>query len=57
MAQPQFAKGDRVKIKGSDRRGTVEYCSTEATTNMPYCQVKFDDGETARIAEKDLQRA
>jgi hypothetical protein len=50
----QYKKGQRVKLKETDRVGLIEYSSTDPTTDTPFYQVRFDDGKTERVAESDL---
>jgi hypothetical protein len=54
MGHFQFQKDNRVKEKQTGRDGTVMYVSTDPTTNIPFCRVKFDDGPTRDIAEDNL---
>ena len=49
-----FTKGQRVKVKATGEVGIVEYGSTDPTTNVPFYQVRFDDGKTRLIAENEL---
>jgi len=54
MADFVFTKGQRVKVKATGEVGIVEYGSTDPTTNVPFYQVRFDDGKTRLIAENEL---
>jgi hypothetical protein len=53
----RFQKGKRVKVRDTNEIGTVEFCSTDPTTDIPFCQIKFDNGTTQVIAESDLLEA
>jgi hypothetical protein len=46
--------GQRVKVQGVDEIGTVVCCDTEPTLQLPFYEVRFEDGSTRRIAESRL---
>jgi hypothetical protein len=49
-----FQKGQRVKVKDTGKIGRVEYCSTDPTTDIPFYQIRLDDGTNVKKAESDL---
>jgi hypothetical protein len=49
-----FREGQHVKVKATGEVGTVVYCSTEPTTNVPFYRVRFADGTARLIAENEL---
>lgn len=54
MVNFQFTVGQRVKDKDTGKIGTVEYSSTDPTTNVSFYRVRFADGSAGLIAENDL---
>jgi hypothetical protein len=50
----RFTVGQAVKVQGTDEIGTVVRCDTEPTLQIPFYEVKFEDGSTRRIAESRL---
>ena len=49
-----FEKGQSVKVRATGEVGTVEYFSTDPTTNAPFYRVRFADGTTRLIPENEL---
>jgi hypothetical protein len=48
-----FKIDERVKVRATGEVGTVEYFSTDPTTNVPFYGVRFSDGTARLIAEDE----
>jgi hypothetical protein len=50
-----FREGQHVKVKATGEVGTVVYRSTDWTVEeVPFYELRLDDGRTQRFAESDL---
>ena len=49
-----FKIDERVTVRTTGEVGTVEYFSTDPTTNVPFYRVTFADGMARLIAENEL---
>jgi len=52
-----FKKDQPVKVRTTGEVGTVEYFSTDPTTDVPFYRVRFADGTARLIAENELSPA